>query len=161
MKIMFLFISLMLIVSLVSCYDETDTITFYKNGKIEFESIITFNTTVDSIENYEFHIKNTVQELKKSNWKVNWEWISKTPPYQAKITGYGKIKKIDDETLYYKFANSSPKVYAWQFPLGLFQEGDDTRKIFISQNSVEVKCSGKIINAFFANKNDKYILDLN
>ncbi|MFH0864738.1 MAG: hypothetical protein V1904_00985 [Bacteroidota bacterium] len=163
MKKIILFITVTLFVILSSCWDETDTITFYKDGTIKFVSVVTVSDSIYKSSDIEIWIKSYVDELTKANWNVKWEWKNKKLPFEIKLTGNGNIHKISKNTNFYIFEEISDNKYIWQFtkpqPLG---EGK-RRMINISKESVKLLTTDKkVVNSIIADTAfKKYILDLN
>jgi hypothetical protein len=160
----------LILVSLVlcSCWDETDIITFSKDGTIKFDTQITVRDTLYTFDNIDKWVKSSVNEMINAKWDVQWEWINKKCPYQVKLTGKGNINDINDSTDYYSFKKIADNKYEWQFCKGAYQNDNESRIISISKSSVPLKTSdGKAVNSFatvsnmFGNIPEKYILDLN
>jgi hypothetical protein len=156
------------VVMFCSCWDETDIITFFKDGTIKFESQIFVRDTGYTPSSIEEWMKPYITELTDAKWEAEWDWVSKSYPYQLKVKGKGNIKTIGDSSSFYYFKKISKNKYEWQFNKVALQTDEDRRIINISKSSVALKSSkGKTVNSIIAKSSftetsaEKYILDLN
>lgn len=164
MKKIIPFITVALFVFLSSCWDETDTITFYKDGTIKFVSMVTVSDSMyNKTSDIEEWVKSYVDELTKANWNVKWEWKNKKRPFVIKFSGSGNIHNVSSNTSFYSFEEISKNKYAWHFTKPQ-PYGDGRRRIInISKESVNLLTSDKqVVKSIIADTTDtKYILDLN
>lgn len=168
MKIYLLFIFVMTLL-FTSCWDETDSITFSKDGSIKFESQIYINDTTLQVSAINEWMKNYMNELSDAKWNVHYEYISQSFPIQIKVSGKGNINSIADSTGFYSFQKVSKKKYEFLFYKSMFQTSSDRRIINLTKNSIALKTIDgteiKTISMDGYNDektvNSTYILDLN
>ena len=87
------------------CFEQKDSLTFEKDGKLSFVSEVTIHD-----ENNEFSFPDIISEtdkimedLQNSGWRLTKEVLSKKRPYKMRISGSGFIDKVGKKTDFYEF----------------------------------------------------------
>jgi hypothetical protein len=95
------------------CFEQKDSLTFEKDGKLSFVSEITIRD-----ENNEFSFPDIIAEtdkimkdLQNSGWRLSKEVLSKKRPYKMRISGSGLIDKVGKQTDFYEFTKIQRNEY--------------------------------------------------
>ena len=95
------------------CFEQKDSLTFEKDGKLSFVSEITIHD-----ENNEFSFADIISEtdkimedLQNSGWGLSKEVLSEKRPYKIRISGSGFIDKVGRKTDFYEFTKIRKNEY--------------------------------------------------
>ena len=103
---------------LYACFNQVDTITISKSGKIKLVS--TIEITVESEKDVvKDAIKSRIKTLKDEGWKVSYKWEKRSKPYQIKVTASNTLQQL------YEYQSKTKK--SSSFGVNIYKKFSDKR----------------------------------